>query len=196
MRSASPTRLTRRSCPRSRQVLADTALRNLIEPLAELPPKQQARAVWWLGDVRVRLHDMIRELAEQVAAPDSTEPLSVGLARLDELLADFYGRQASPLPGATDLANLAVVPPATQRPRLLEALVPSVPVTRPDEEPAGFVNVLPGETEPFRAKLTRRIHDDLDEQHKSTVVGRGEASARRRRRPVRHGSRRAYRPPG
>jgi len=155
--------------------LARVPLRRLINILAELPPKQQARAVWWFADIRVRLHDRIRELIHERAEPAEPELLRRALTRLDDLLAHFYGVQARPVARTTGPANLAVVPAASQRPRLLEALVPSVPVTQPDAEPEGFINVLPGENEPFRAKLIKQIRDDVDAQYQGSAVGRGEA---------------------
>ena len=103
------------------------------------------------------------------------EPLRRGLTRLDDLLAHFYGVQARPGARTADPARLAVVPAASQRARLLEALVPSAPVTPPDEESEGFINVLPGEKEPFRAKLIEQILDDVDAQYQGSAVGRGEA---------------------
>ena len=154
--------------------------RVIIRQLAKLPPRQHARALWWLADIRVQLHDLIEGLggAEQLDEADVADggvtELQYGLLAIDRVLNFSYSQVAQGISSPGDLASAAVVPPASHALRLREALTPPSGIEDPDDESRLFTEVLPDEDEPFRAKLERRIRAVIQERHQEVTAGRGE----------------------
>ncbi len=147
----------------------------LEELLSWLPPKQRARAEWWLADVRVQLDNLIRELEGDPSTEETAEHLNEGMLAIDRQLSRYYSSVARGIPDPRTLTGLAAVPPDTQVQRLREALSPPGLIEGADEGPADFVDRLRDETEPFRVKLAREMRDLLEEDYQDIVTGHGEA---------------------
>ena len=138
--------------------------------LIQMSPAEQARARSFLTRLRTEVHG---ELAgEFFSEPQQLAPLRA----LDEMLSRLYAVAARRIPNAIELGDLTVTPLDSQERQLREALIPAVVQTaHKDARRTGFTDRLPGQDQAFRDRLRQALLEQISEDEKLLVHGKGPA---------------------